>query len=85
MFHPNIETHQKTVSTYQGGATRTMDLYARWLPAGYEKLMTRDQVAEQLGIDVESVRSTMRRHDIAEQRGYPRDQVLELARNRALT
>lgn len=43
-----------------------------------EPLMTRDEVAELLGINPESVRSTMRRYGISEQRGYPRDQVTKL-------
>ena len=42
--------------------------------------MTREEVAEHLGIDPESVRSTMRRYGITERRGYPRDQVLALER-----
>lgn len=43
-----------------------------------EPLMNRDEVAELLGISPESVRSTMRRYGISEQRGYPRDQVTRL-------
>lgn len=40
--------------------------------------MTHNDVAACLNIKPESVRSTMRRHGIGEQRGYPRDQVLAL-------
>lgn len=42
--------------------------------------MTREEVAEHLNIAPESVRSTMRRYGISEQRGYPRDQVIALQR-----
>lgn len=42
------------------------------------ELMTRDEVAALLGISPESVRSTLRRYGITEQRGYPRDQVESL-------
>lgn len=42
--------------------------------------MNRNEVAEHLGIAPEAVRSTMRRYGINEQRGYPRDQVLNLER-----
>lgn len=45
-------------------------------------LMTREDVAELLGIDPESVRSTLRRSGITEQRGYSREPVLSLHRQR---
>lgn len=43
-------------------------------------LMTREEVAEHLGIDPESVRSTMRRYGIDLEHGYPREQVMALER-----
>lgn len=45
-----------------------------------EDLMTADEVAEHFGIQPASVRSTMRRYGITEQRGYPREQVMALER-----
>lgn len=42
-----------------------------------DDLMTRDEVAHLLGIDPNSVRSTMRRYGIRLLRGYPRSLVLE--------
>lgn len=39
-------------------------------------LMSREEVAALLNINAESVRSTLRRQGITEQRGYPRDEVL---------
>ena len=42
--------------------------------------MSRDEVAAFLGISSESVRTTLARYDIHEQRGYPRDQVEQLER-----
>lgn len=45
-----------------------------------DALMTRDEVAVALGIAPESVRSTLRRYGITEQRGYPRDLVENLRR-----
>lgn len=47
-------------------------------------LMGRDEVAELLGISASSVRSTLRRHGIAEQRGYPRERVERLAERRPM-
>lgn len=43
-------------------------------------LITRDEVAALLGISPDSVRKTLSRYGITEQRGYPRDQVLALQR-----
>lgn len=45
-----------------------------------EPLMTREEVAGQLGISPESVRKTLRRYGITEQRGYPREAVENLKR-----
>lgn len=45
-------------------------------------LMTHQEVAALLGITPESVRSTLRRAGITEQRGYPRELVLSLHRQR---
>lgn len=42
--------------------------------------MSREEVAALLGIAPESVRSTLRRHGITEQRGYDRDDVAALRR-----
>lgn len=42
--------------------------------------MTRDEVAALLGIQPDSVRNTLARYGIAEQRGYPREQVENLRR-----
>lgn len=42
--------------------------------------MTREEVAELLGISPESVRKTLSRHGITEQRGYPREAVENLQR-----
>ena len=42
--------------------------------------MTRDEVAALLKIDPNSVRNTLRRYGITEQRGYPRDAVESLQR-----
>lgn len=44
------------------------------------ELMSRDEVAALLGIKPNSVRDTLRRHGITEQRGYPREQVENLRR-----
>jgi len=44
--------------------------------------MSRDEVAERFGIGLESVRSTMRRLEIPEVRGYPRALVEALDRRR---
>lgn len=43
-------------------------------------LMSRDEVAELLGIKPNSVRDTLRRYGITEQRGYPREAVEKLQR-----
>ena len=45
-------------------------------------LMSRDEVAALFGIGLESVRSTLRRDGIPEERGYPRAQVEALDRRR---
>lgn len=45
-----------------------------------EPLMTREEVASLLGIKPNSVRDTLRRYGITEQRGYPRDAVESLQR-----
>ena len=45
-----------------------------------EPLMSRDEVAALLGIKPNSVRDTLRRYGITEQRGYPRDAVENLER-----
>lgn len=45
-----------------------------------DTLMSRDEVAIYLGIDPESVRSTLRRYGIVEVRGYPTNQVISLQR-----
>lgn len=47
---------------------------------GLVTLMSRDEIAELLGIQPESVRSTLRRYGIREERGYPRDRVEGLVR-----
>lgn len=47
-----------------------------------DSLMTRDQVAAVLGVAPEAVRSTVRRAGIIEERGYSRERVLALARER---
>lgn len=44
------------------------------------ELLSREEVAEILGISPESVRSTLRRYGISEIRGYRRDQVEGLQR-----
>lgn len=46
------------------------------------ELMSREEVADLLGIDPESVRSTLRRYGVREERGYPRDEVLRAAQMR---
>ena len=43
-------------------------------------LMSRDEVAALLGIKPNSVRDTLRRYGITEQRGYPREAVENLRR-----
>jgi len=43
-------------------------------------LMSRDEVAALLGIKPNSVRDTLRRYGITEQRGYPREAVENLKR-----
>lgn len=43
-------------------------------------LMSREEVAALLGIKPNSVRDTLRRYGITEQRGYPRDLVENLKR-----
>lgn len=45
-----------------------------------DNLMTRDEVAAHLGIKPNSVRDTLRRYGITEQRGYPRNLVENLRR-----
>lgn len=45
-----------------------------------DSLMTRDEVAAHLGIKPNSVRDTLRRYGITEQRGYPRNLVENLHR-----
>ena len=50
--------------------------------SGSPYLMSRDEVAERFGIGLESVRSTMRRLEIPEERGYPRALVEALDRRR---
>jgi hypothetical protein len=45
-----------------------------------KNLMSRDEVAEALGIDPESVRSTLRRYGVTELRGYPRVAVNHVER-----
>jgi len=42
--------------------------------------MSREEVAELLGISPESVRKTLSRYGITEQRGYPREAVENLKR-----
>lgn len=42
--------------------------------------MSRDQVAEHLGIKPESVRTTMHRAGIPEERGYRREKVMAMRR-----
>jgi hypothetical protein len=44
------------------------------------ELMSREEVAGLLGIKPNSVRDTLRRHGITEQRGYPREAVENLKR-----
>lgn len=44
-----------------------------------DTLMTRDEVADLLGIAPDSVRSTLRRYGVREERGYPRDEVHRVA------
>ncbi len=46
-------------------------------------LMSREVVAELLGIDIESVRTILKREGIHEHRGYPSDEVLALHRRRS--
>lgn len=45
-----------------------------------DPLMSRDEVAKLLGISPESVRKTLGRLGITEQRGYPREAVENLKR-----
>lgn len=44
--------------------------------------MSRDEVADLLGIKPESVRSTLRYFDVHEQRGYDRAEVLDAVARR---
>ena len=46
----------------------------------YDPLMSREEVAQFLGIRPESVRGTLRRHGISEQRGYLRSEVEAIRR-----
>lgn len=43
-------------------------------------LMSREEVAQLLGIQPDSVRATLRRYGVAEVRGYPREAVEALQR-----
>lgn len=45
-----------------------------------DRLLTREEVAALLGIQPESVRSTLRRYGIVERRGYSEAAVLNLRR-----
>lgn len=45
-----------------------------------ETLISREEAAAHLCLSPESVRGTLRRHGITEQRGYPRHEVLMLPR-----
>jgi hypothetical protein len=48
------------------------------------QLMTRAEVAAMLGISPDSVRNTLARAGITEERGYPRERVERLAERRPM-